>query len=36
MRCPRCGSSCTRIEWDRWGKYVLCLECGCTDNGVGE
>ena len=34
--CPRCRSSLIRTETDRWGKYVLCLECGWTDNGVGE
>ena len=35
MKCPRCRSSCVRTEFDRYGTYDLCLQCGWTDNGIG-
>ena len=36
MKCPRCSSSFTRTEYDRYGRYDLCLTCGWTDNGIGQ
>ena len=33
-KCPRCSSSFTRTEQDRYGEYKMCLNCGWTDNGI--
>ena len=34
MKCPRCCSNVMREEKDRYGVYMMCLECGWTDNGM--
>ena len=35
MKCVRCGSNFLREEQDHYGKYIVCLTCGWTDNGIG-